>query len=157
MRINRNSINFLPHHYTRGGDVDKISIMVERVWGQIDNPTVLPLHLITKERFCVHMCVSYPGIPPDSSLLAMSTSQDQTSNCHFRKPRTPHKTEPEWMPMRMSMSCFVRERTYLNIQIEKVRMDRFCYIDSSVMLTLNNCWARELTGTRTLGFIGFIL
>lgn len=69
------------------------------------------------------MCVSYPGIPPDSSLLAMSTSQDQTSNCHFRKPRTPHKTEPEWMPIRMSMSCFVRERTYLNIQIEKVRMD----------------------------------
>lgn len=87
----------------------------------------------------------------------MSTSQDQTSNCHFRKPRTPHKTEPEWMPMRMSMSCFVRERTYLNIQIEKVRMDRFCYIGSSVMVTLNNGWVRELAGTRTLCFIGFIV
>lgn len=57
--------------------------------------------------------IPHPGIPPDSSLLAMSTSQDQTSNCHFLRPNTPHSTEPEWIPIRMSMSCFVRERTYL--------------------------------------------
>lgn len=57
--------------------------------------------------------ITHPGIPPDSSLLAMSTSQDQTSNCHFLSPNTPHSTEPEWIPIRMSMSCFVRDRTYL--------------------------------------------
>ena len=61
-----------------------------------------------KSSICTH-----PGIPPDSSLLAMSTSQDQTSNCHFLSPNTPHSTEPEWIPIRISMSCFVRDRTYL--------------------------------------------
>lgn len=59
------------------------------------------------------LALAYPGIPPDSSLLAMSTSQDQTSNCHFRRPNTPHSTEPEWIPIRMSTSCFVLDRTYL--------------------------------------------
>lgn len=63
---------------------------------------------------------THPGIPPDSSLLAMSTSQDQTSNCHFLRPRTPHSTEPEWIPMRMSMSCLVRERTYLKDESRSV-------------------------------------
>ncbi|XP_025306873.1 uncharacterized protein [Canis lupus baileyi] len=43
----------------------------------------------------------------------MSTSQDQTSNCHFRRPNTPHSTEPEWIPIRMSTSCFVLDLTYL--------------------------------------------
>lgn len=56
---------------------------------------------------------SYPGIPPDSSLFAISTSHDQTSNCHFRRPSTPHSTDPECIPIRMSMSCFVLDLTYL--------------------------------------------
>lgn len=59
------------------------------------------------------LCFAYPGIPPDSSLFAMSTSQDQTSNCHFLRPNTPHSTEPEWIPIRMSTSCFVLDLTYL--------------------------------------------
>ncbi|TNN68650.1 hypothetical protein EYF80_021164 [Liparis tanakae] len=45
-------------------------------------------------------------------MLAMPTSQDQTSNCHFCKPSTPHRTEPEWIPILMSMSklnCFRTE------------------------------------------------
>lgn len=61
--------------------------------------------------------LTYPGIPPDSSLFAMSTSQDQTSNCHFRRPNTPHSTEPEWIPIRMSTSCFVLDLTYLSTQV----------------------------------------
>ena len=47
---------------------------------------------------------SYPGIPPDSSLLAMVTSLDHTSNCHFLSPRTPQRTEPEWTPIRIESS-----------------------------------------------------
>lgn len=48
-------------------------------------------------------CV-YPGMPPDSMWLASVTSYDHTSNCHLRRPSTPHRTEPEWIPMRMSRS-----------------------------------------------------
>ena len=45
---------------------------------------------------------AYPGIPPDSILLASVTSFDQASNCHFFCPRTPANTAPVWMPTRMS-------------------------------------------------------
>ncbi len=50
------------------------------------------------------MFPKYPGIPPDSSLFAMVTSFDQTSNCHFLNPKTPQSTEPEWTPIRMANS-----------------------------------------------------
>lgn len=42
-----------------------------------------------------------PGSPPDSMWLASVTSFDHTSNCHLRRPRTPHRTRPEWMPTRI--------------------------------------------------------
>lgn len=58
----------------------------------------------------------YPGIPPASSMLAMPTSQDQTSNCHFCSPSTPHRTDPEWMPILMSMSKFNCFLTYLDVE-----------------------------------------
>jgi hypothetical protein len=47
---------------------------------------------------------AYPGIPPDSMWLANVTSYDHTSNCHLRRPSTPHSTEPEWIPIRISKS-----------------------------------------------------
>ena len=48
--------------------------------------------------------LTHPGIPPDSSLLAMVTSLDQTSNCHLRRPRTPQSTDPECTPIRIASS-----------------------------------------------------
>lgn len=70
--------------------------------------------------------ITYPGMPPASSMLATSTSQDHTSNCHFWRPRTPQSTEPEWMPMRMSTLCFSSLRTYLRVSKENgwYRTDR---------------------------------
>lgn len=55
----------------------------------------------------------YPGIPPDSILLATVTSVDQTSNCHLFCPSTPPSTVPVWTPTRMSTSVLVFSRTYL--------------------------------------------
>ena len=70
----------------------------------------------------------FPGLPPDSIRLAIVTASDQTSNCHFFKPktsnelclgsifafyrvavklkildlpRTPQWTRPEWIPTRI--------------------------------------------------------
>ena len=59
-----------------------------------------------RQEFVKNPIITYPGIPPDSNLLAIVTSFDQTSNCHFRRPRTPHKTEPEWTPILMDSSTF---------------------------------------------------
>ena len=59
-------------------------------------------------------CV-YPGMPPDSMWLANVTSYDHTSNCHLRRPSTPHRTEPEWIPMRMSRST-CKMNTVTNIK-----------------------------------------
>lgn len=58
---------------------------------------------------------AHPGIPPASSMLAMPTSQDHTSNCHFCSPRTPQRTEPVWIPIRISMSKFCCFLTDLKI------------------------------------------
>lgn len=58
--------------------------------------------------------LSYPGIPPDSILLATVTSVDQTSNCHLFWPSTPPSTVPVWTPTRMSTSVLVFSRTYLD-------------------------------------------
>ena len=52
----------------------------------------------------VTQSLTHPGIPPASSLLAMVTSLDQTSNCHFRSPSTPHSTDPECTPIRIASS-----------------------------------------------------
>lgn len=71
---------------------------------------------------------THPGIPPDSSLLAMSTSHDHTSNCHFLSPSTPHRTDPEWIPIRMSMSCFVRDLTYLERGNKQYGIYLFVYL-----------------------------
>ena len=38
--------------------------------------------------------ICYPGTPALSMMLARVTSLDHTSNCHFRKPRTPQCTLP---------------------------------------------------------------
>ena len=43
--------------------------------------------------------MTYPGNPPDSIWFANVTSLDQTSNCHFCSPITPHSTDPEWIPI----------------------------------------------------------
>jgi len=67
----------------------------------------------TVPTFNADMSFTYPGTPPDSIWLAMVTSSDQTSNCHFLSPSTPHSTEPEWTPIRMSTSTHVASRTFL--------------------------------------------
>lgn len=54
-----------------------------------------------------------PGSPPDSMWLARVTSLDQTSNCHFRRPRTPQSTRPVWMPTRMFRMTSVASTTVL--------------------------------------------
>ena len=57
--------------------------------------------------------IVYPGMPPDSMLLAKVTSLDQTSNCHLRRPRTPQWTRPVWIPTRMLTFTPVTSRTKL--------------------------------------------
>lgn len=49
---------------------------------------------------------TYPGMPPDSMWLAIMTSFDHTSKCHFLLPRTPHITDPLWIPIRISKSTW---------------------------------------------------
>ena len=56
---------------------------------------------------------THPGIPPDSMRLARDTSSLHTSNCHLRRPMTPHNTLPVWTPMRMSTLVRVASRTLL--------------------------------------------
>ena len=41
-------------------------------------------------------------MPPASILFAKVTSEDQTSNCHFLLPITPHNPAPEWIPTLIS-------------------------------------------------------
>ena len=59
---------------------------------------------------------SYPGSPPASILLASVTSFDQTSYCHFRRPRTPQRTRPVWMPTRMFSWTSVASTTELKMK-----------------------------------------
>lgn len=56
---------------------------------------------------------SYPGKPPLSMWLAKVTSSLHTSNCHFRRPSTPHSTFPVWIPILMSTLKPVASRTNL--------------------------------------------
>lgn len=65
---------------------------------------------------------SYPGRPPLSMWLARVTSSLHTSNCHFRRPRTPHSTLPVWIPILMSTLKPVASRTNLRASIRKSRM-----------------------------------
>lgn len=57
--------------------------------------------------------LTHPGTPPDSMWLANVTSSLHTSNCHLRKPRTPHRTFPVCIPIRMSTLNPVASRTNL--------------------------------------------
>lgn len=71
---------------------------------------------------------TYPGRPPDSIWLAKVTSSLHTSNCHFLRPRTPHRTFPVWIPIRMSTSNPVASRTNL-------RRTRRSKITTTIVLT----------------------
>ena len=66
----------------------------------------------------------YPGMPPDSMWLASVTSYDHTSNCHLRRPSTPHRTEPEWIPMRISRST-CKMNIVTNIVLEWMLITEF--------------------------------
>lgn len=57
--------------------------------------------------------INYPGKPPLSIWFANVTSSLQTSNCHFRKPSTPHNTFPVCIPIRISTLNPVASRTNL--------------------------------------------
>ena len=59
---------------------------------------------------------------PDSKWFAMVTSVLQTSNCHFRSPRTPHKTLPECIPKHKTFpecipkpDCILKHKTLLDV------------------------------------------
>lgn len=54
-----------------------------------------------------------PGSPPASITFASVTSFDQTSYCHFLRPRTPHSTRPVCRPTRMFRSTSVASTTDL--------------------------------------------
>lgn len=58
--------------------------------------------------------LTHPGTPPLSKLLAISTSLDQMSNCHFLSPNTPHCSLPVWIPTLISTSTLNFSRTTLN-------------------------------------------
>lgn len=62
---------------------------------------------------------TYPATPPLSIWLARVTSSLQTSNCHLRKPKTPHKTLPVWIPIRISTFMPVASRTCLGKRTQK--------------------------------------
>lgn len=51
----------------------------------------------------VWIMTTYPALPVDSILLAIVTSFDQMSNCHFLIPIKPLRIFPEWTPILMSM------------------------------------------------------
>jgi len=51
--------------------------------------------------------------------LANVTSSLHTSNCHLRKPRTPHRTLPVWMPILISTLNPVASRTNLKKENKK--------------------------------------
>jgi hypothetical protein len=56
---------------------------------------------------------THPGTPPDSMWLASVTSSLHTSNCHLRKPSTPHRTLPVCIPILISTLNPVASRTNL--------------------------------------------
>ena len=56
---------------------------------------------------------SYPEIPLASIWFANVTSFDQVSYCPFFRPKTPHKTRPVWIPIRISTLTPVASRTNL--------------------------------------------
>ena len=66
------------------------------------------LKLLRFEKFSTH-----PGSPPASITLASVTSFDQTSYCHFLRPRTPHRTRPVCKPTRMLRLTSVASATDL--------------------------------------------
>jgi len=68
--------------------------------------------------------LSYPGRPPLSMWLAKVTSSLHTSNCHFRKPSTPHSTFPVWIPILMSTLNPVASRTNLQDSIREYFLSR---------------------------------
>jgi len=80
--------------------------------------TCWPIPCIGKHEM-ISVQIIYPGRPPDSMWLASVTSFDQTSNCHLRSPRTPHKTRPVWIPTRILTFTPVTSRTSL-------KMDETC-------------------------------
>lgn len=71
---------------------------------------------------------THPGIPPDSIWLAIVTSSDHTSYCHFRSPKTPQRTEPVWIPMRMSTSTLVASRTSLVYLFVIDKKSKICFL-----------------------------
>lgn len=75
-------------------------------WNDKHGLCIIPTQVKTGLVLWAYFGYTHPGIPPASSMLAMLTSQDQTSNCHFCKPRTPQRTDPEWIPILMSKSKF---------------------------------------------------
>lgn len=52
--------------------------------------------------------------------LSKQEKNIRTSNCHLRKPRTPHKTLPVWIPIRISTLNPVASRTNLNIKKKQI-------------------------------------
>lgn len=96
------------HHWTVSGKgKDCLSYRLVNVLFQIHMWSVF------YHKLYVYVSVSDPGTPAASRLLAMSTSQLQMSNCHFWRPKTPQRTEPEWTPILMSSSCCSSRRTNL--------------------------------------------
>lgn len=69
---------------------------------------------------CDNIKSSYPGSPPLSIWLARVTSSLHTSNCHLRRPSTPHSTFPVWIPILMSTLKPVASRTNLRVQGDTV-------------------------------------
>ena len=98
---------------------------------------------------------SYPGIPPDSILLAKVTSSLQTSNCHLRKPMTPQSTLPVWTPIRMSTLVCVISRTALKAKgndIRKFKMNACLAIaHSSALLRVSGLLKAKSTQSPFLG------
>lgn len=62
----------------------------------------------------INFLCTHPASPPLSILFASVTSSDQTSNCHFRKPRTPQRTLPLCTPILMSILLPVASLTILD-------------------------------------------
>lgn len=71
--------------------------------------------------------ISYPGTPPCSMWFAIMTSFDQTSKCHFLSPRTPHITEPLWMPILMLRSTYRHWDKVLNLNLTTKYITYFNY------------------------------
>ncbi len=112
------------------------------------------LIVLISQKGAKNCITTYPGRPDDSMWLAIVTSSDQMSYCHFFRPRTPLRTNPEWTPIRMSSSSTpVSERIVLATKHRVMVTTRYCVSNRTVLWLPRSVlpwWRRQVATKRYL-------